>query len=153
MPHYYVSHHLGSLENLAEIVALERVSFATPWSQEGLREEIVNPLNLTTIIKSQPDPDAGIIGYSLSRVIAPEAELLRIAIKPQARHQGIGTRLIHEVEKKLLLLQVKQLYLEVSEKNRPAIALYQKTGFSIETRRPNYYDNGTTGAIIFTLKI
>lgn len=153
MPHYYVSHHLGSLENLAEIVELERVSFATPWSQESLRAEIVNPLNLTTIIKSQPDPDVGILGYSLSRIIAPEAELLRIAVVPQVRHQGAGTRLIHEVLKKILLMQVKQLYLEVSEKNRSAIALYQKTGFSIETQRPNYYDNGTTGAIIFTLKI
>ncbi len=134
-----------------EIVDLERASFSNPWSQASLSTEITNPLNLTTIIRSKSA--AEILGYSLIRVISPEAELLKIAVKPQAQGVGIGSILLGESLKKLLDFKLNQVFLEVSEKNLSAIALYEKVGFSVESRRPGYYDNGTTGAIIMVLNV
>jgi len=40
-----------------------------------------------------------------------------------------------------------------SLKNLPAIVFCQKAGFSNLSYRPNYYDNGTTGALIFEIVV
>ncbi len=146
---YQVSHFFNNLANLKEIAALEQASFANPWSGESLSVEILNPLNLTSIISSKSATRPEILGYSLTRIISPEAELLRVAVKPEGRKQGAATKILAELLQKLIPLQVEKVYLEVSEKNLPAIALYRKAGFSNLSYRPNYYDNGTIGALIF----
>ncbi|HIE06605.1 MAG TPA: ribosomal-protein-alanine N-acetyltransferase [Desulfarculaceae bacterium] len=148
---YVVSHSFSSLENLPEITLLEQQSFTSPWNRESLESELSNPLNLITVIRSSSE--AEITGYSLTRILPPEAELLRIAVRPQARGVGVGSVLLNELLQKLFSLKIIQLYLEVSEKNRPAISLYQKIGFTVTGHRPGYYDNGSTGAITFSLAI
>ncbi|MCK5680480.1 ribosomal protein S18-alanine N-acetyltransferase [bacterium] len=150
-PEGYLCSRILDLEKLVEIVELERAAFANPWSQVSLSTEIINPLNLTSVIRSKSTPE--ILGYSLIRIIPPEAELLRIAVKPYAQGVGVGAMLLGESLKKLLDFQLNQVFLEVSEKNSLAIALYKKAGFSVENRRPSYYDNGTTGAIIMVLDV
>ena len=148
---YVVSHSFNSLENLTEITLLEQQSFTSPWNRESLELELINPLNLITVIRSSSEVE--IIGYSLTRILPPEAELLRVAVRPQARGVGVGSVLLSELLQKLLTLKITQVYLEVSEKNRPALSLYQKIGFTTTGHRPGYYDNGSTGAISFSLTI
>lgn len=148
---YQVLHFFNNQALLKEIAALEQASFTNPWSCESLSSEITNPLNLTSTISSQFAAGSEIIGYSLTRIIPPEAELLRVAVKPEMRGQGVATKTLVELLRELVKLQVEKVYLEVSEKNLPAIALYQQTGFSNISYRPNYYDAGTTGALIFEI--
>ena len=150
---YKVSHFFNDCINLKEISALERASFANPWSCESLSAEMLNPLNLTSIISSKSATKPEILGYSLTRIISPEAELLRVAVKPEVRGQGAAKQILAELLRKLISLQVEKVYLEVSEKNLPAIALYKKAGFSNINYRPNYYDNSTTGALIFEIVV
>ena len=148
---YVVSHSFNSLENLPEINLLEQQSFTSPWNRESLEVELSNPLNLITVIRSSSE--AEITGYSMTRVLPPEAELLRVAVRPQTRRLGVGSVLLNELLQKLLTLKIAQVYLEVSEKNRPALSLYRKIGFTATGHRPGYYDNGSTGAITFSLTI
>jgi ribosomal-protein-alanine N-acetyltransferase len=148
---YQLFHYRNNLRNLAEIVNLEQVSFQSFWSRESLRVEIANPLTLLSIIKVSSAPE--LTGYSLTRIISPEAELLKLAIRPGARRRGAATILLDGIFKKIRSLKVNKIYLEVSEKNQQAIALYQKSGFNTTTRRPHYYDNGTTGALLMTLSL
>ncbi len=150
---YQVSHFFNNLANFKEISALEQASFTHPWSCESLNAEILNPLNLTSIISSQSATKPEVIGYSLTRIISPEAELLRVAVKPEVRGQGAATKILAELLRKLIPLQVDKAYLEVSEKNLPAIALYQKAGFLNIDYRPSYYDAGTIGALIFEITL
>ncbi len=146
---YQVLHFFNNLAPLNEITALEQVSFTNPWSCKSLSTEIASPLNLTSIISLQSAAGLEVIGYSLTRIIAPEAELLRVAVKPEMHRQGAATKILAELLLKLITFQVEKVYLEVSEKNLSAIALYQKAGFSNSSYRPNYYDAGATGALIF----
>jgi len=148
---YVVSHSFNSLENLPEINLLEQQSFTSPWNRESLEVELSNPLNLITVIRSSSE--AEITGYSMTRVLPPEAELLRVAVRPQTRRLGVGSVLLNELLQKLLTLKIAQVYLEVSEKNLSALSLYRKIGFTAAGYRPNYYDNGSTGAITFSLTI
>ena len=151
---YQVSHFCNTLKNMKEITVLERLSFANPWSRESLTAELANPLNLTSIISFQSLSGTKLVGYCLTRIISPEAELLRIAVAPEMRRQGAATVILNGLLQKLQISQpVGRIYLEVSEKNQPAITLYRKTGFTEINCRPNYYDNGTTGALIFAKTI
>ncbi len=150
---FQVTHFYNNLTDLEAIVALEQKSFVPPWSRESLAAEIDNPLNLTSIINFRSAGETEIIGYSLTRIIYPEAELLRIAISPEMRGQGAATLLLNEVLRKLQTLSVAKTYLEVSEKNHPARALYMKIGFVKINYRPNYYDKDGTGALIMAASL
>ena len=146
-------HFFNNPAHLEDISAPERASFANPWSCESLSAEISNPLNLTSVLSLKSATRPEILGYSLTRVISPEAELLRVAVKPEERGQGAAKKILAELLRKLISLQVEKVYLEVSEKNLSPIALYKKAGFSNINYRPNYYDNSTTGALIFEIVV
>ncbi|MBY8824084.1 ribosomal protein S18-alanine N-acetyltransferase [Sphingomonas colocasiae] len=77
-------------------------------------------------------------GFALTRVIVDEAELLLIAVHPEARRRGIGVRLIAGVAEAARRRGAASLFLEVRS-NNPAIALYTGTGFSKVGERINYY--------------
>lgn len=150
---YQILHSFNNFANLKEIAALERSSFTNPWSCESLSAEIANPLILTSTISSNSAIGSEIIGYCLTRIISSEAELLRVALKSEMRGLGAATEMVEKLLQKLQSLKVEKVYLEVSEKNLRAIALYQKAGFSNIGYRPNYYDYCTTGASIFEITL
>jgi ribosomal-protein-alanine N-acetyltransferase len=88
--------------------------------------------------------------YLCTRIISPEAELLRIAVAPAARRQGLGRRLLERLVADLGRQAITTLHLEVAENNQPALHLYRQFGFTPAGRRPGYYDQGRTAALLLT---
>lgn len=136
----------ATIKDLSEILAIEQDSFSSPWSKKNLAGELANPLSSTIIAKSSCTNST--YGYSCCKVVCPEAELLRIAVVPELRRCGVASSLLNETFRVLQLQQVAELHLEVSEINHKAIALYKKAGFRPSGRRPGYYDNGSTAALL-----
>jgi ribosomal-protein-alanine N-acetyltransferase len=136
----------ATLEDLPELLEIERISFKIPWSKENLSSELSDPLSHTIIAKSSCN--SYLCGYICYKIIPPEAELLRIAVRHEGRRQGTAQALLNEMFRLLQLRQVVTVYLEVSETNRAAIALYKKSGFLVTGSRPGYYDHGTTAALL-----
>ncbi len=136
----------ATLKDLSTILEIEHASFEHPWSKESLAGELSDPLSSIIIAKSSSNPD--VCGYSCYKIIPPEAELLRIAVRHEGRRQGTAQALLNEMFRLLRLRQVVTVYLEVSEINRAAIALYKKSGFLVTGSRPGYYDHGTTAALL-----
>jgi ribosomal-protein-alanine N-acetyltransferase len=58
---------------------------------------------------------------------------------PNFRRQGIGEKLLREIEEIFRQKKVKASALEVREDNVPAIALYRKLGYDKIGRLKNYY--------------
>ncbi len=148
---YVFSHSCRNPDHLTEIAHLEEHSFSSPWSRESLEAEFRNPLNLVTIIRLSSA--TAITGYSLTRLLPPEAELLRIAIQPEARGAGAGSALLKALLQHLATLKMTKVYLEVSAKNRSALSLYRKAGFVLTGQRSGYYDNGSSDALTFTFTV
>ena len=73
---------------------------------------------------------------------AGEAELLRIAVAPEARGQGLGRRLLSTSQRELADDGLHQLFLEVRTSNAAAIRLYEACGWTPCGRRPRYYSDG-----------
>lgn len=84
----------------------------------------------------------GIAGFMVSRFVGPdEAEILNVAVAPDARRFGVGTALIET-------LDALDVFLEVRESNEPAKSLYQKLGFRVVGRRDDYYEDPPEDALV-----
>lgn len=81
-------------------------------------------------------------GYAVGHIVLDEAELLSIAIHPNHRREGIGTKLLSDFERAAGAKGAKRLFLEVSEANTAAITLYSTHGWSESGRRKGYYPSG-----------
>jgi ribosomal-protein-alanine N-acetyltransferase len=73
-----------------------------------------------------------------------EAELLNIAVDPDFRRRGVGEALLAE----LVRTAKGCIFLEVSEANPSAEALYRKCGWEAVSVRRGYYDQGRANAIV-----
>lgn len=78
-------------------------------------------------------------GFILIRAAAEEAELITVAVHPSAHRSGIAHALVNTARKHLVTAAVETLFLEVRSDNVPAIALYEKLGFSRVGLRAGYY--------------
>lgn len=74
--------------------------------------------------------------------IAHEGELLRIAVAPERRGQGLGAELLKAVQRELRGVGFTSLFLEVRAGNVAARALYAACGWQEVGRRARYYGDG-----------
>lgn len=78
---------------------------------------------------------------------AGEAELLRIAVDPAHRGQGLGQVLLEACQRQLAGEGLIHLFLEVRPSNAAAIRLYRACGWEPCGRRPGYYPDGEDAAL------
>ena len=81
-------------------------------------------------------------GFALGRVVAGEAELLTLAVDPQARRGGMGQRLVTQFLTASRAKGAESVFLEVAATNVAARALYEKCGFVQTGLRRAYYRDG-----------
>lgn len=92
-------------------------------------------------------------GFALGRVIVDEAELLTLAVAPEARRRGIARHCLSTFENKAESMGATRAFLEVAETNSAARALYQSAGWSEDAIRRDYYrvpEGGTINAIVMS---
>lgn len=89
-------------------------------------------------------------GFLLGRVIADEAELLTLAIAPQARRMGYGRALALGFAETARSRGASHFFLEVSATNIAAQALYRDLGWVVAGRRRGYYGAGID-ALVMTI--
>jgi len=78
------------------------------------------------------------VGFGLMRNIAGEAELLLLAVHPDHRGRGHGTRLLDRCMSEAERGGARAMFLEVRSGN-PAVRLYSRAGFLQYNVRRNYY--------------
>lgn len=80
-------------------------------------------------------------GMIMGRVILDEAELLTLAVAPEARGQGTGTDLTQGFLDQARARGAVSAFLEVAANNAPARALYDRLGWQQVGLRPRYFSN------------
>lgn len=130
--------------HVASIAELEKLCFSDPWSENSVASELKNPLALW-LVAMEGDRLAGYIG---SQSVEGEADVMNVAVHPDFRRRGIAEQLCNALVDHLKHKQIHCLTLEVRASNAPAIALYEKLGFALVGRRPNYYRHPKEDALI-----
>ena len=137
-----------SESDLDEIIAIEKKSFADPWSQRLFRETLLFPHSVNFVLES---PGGEVVGYLNLYLIAQEGHLLNLAIHPAWRRQGLASAILSHTIEHLRQRQALQLFLEVREKNQSAIRLYRKLGFEVVGKRKKYYAETNEDALVMHL--
>lgn len=116
----------------ATLAALHAACFTTPrpWSEAEIAGFLASPL---VFLLTEPQ------GFLLGRVVAGEAELLTLAVAPDARRHGVGGRLLGEFLTAAQARGAESAFLEVAEPNTAARALYATAGFVPAGKRRGYY--------------
>jgi len=115
-----------------QLAHLHALCFTTPrpWQAAEFRSLLTGP-GITLIPHEH--------GFLLGRILAPEAEVLTLAVDPNHRRQGIASTLLHDFTKAARKQQTQQIFLEVIISNQPALALYKAAGFTQTGQRKDYY--------------
>lgn len=87
------------------------------------------------------------VGFILSHVVPPEAEVLTVAVVTDRRRRGIGRLLLSHHLARLASEGVSISFLEVEEGNVAALALYRTLGYREVGRRRGYY-GGSADALM-----
>ncbi|MCX5717157.1 MAG: ribosomal protein S18-alanine N-acetyltransferase [Nitrospirae bacterium] len=135
--------------DLPSVVAIERLSFSTPWSETSFLNEIYKH-NSTAKISVAGER---VIGYMCANQIADEGHILNLAVHPDFRGRGIANTLVKNIIEELKEKACRFLYLEVRASNNAARKLYEGFGFSIVGARKAYYTEPKEDAVIMMLRI
>jgi ribosomal-protein-alanine N-acetyltransferase len=130
--------------DLPAVAAVERASYAFPWS-EGIFRDCLRVGYLCRVA----EVDGTIAGYGIVAMGADEAHLLNLCVRAELRGRGLGRRLLLLVER-ARDSGAEAVFLEVRPSNPGAIALYESEGFVRIGLRKGYYQamNGREDALV-----
>lgn len=128
--------------DIAEAARLHALAFdpAEAWGPDAIRLMLEMPGTFGVL-----RPGAGFV---LARVAADEAEILTLAVAPAARRQGTGGALLAAAMAGAVARGAGAMFLEVSDRNTPARALYGAAGFEEVGRRRRYYGDGADALVL-----
>lgn len=133
------------MTEVAPLAAIHAEAFETPWDAASLSALLASP---GVFVLAEVD------GFILIRVVADEAEILTLAVRPSARRGGLGARLVEAAVVRAAALGAERMFLEVAEDNAAARALYARAGFHEAGRRRGYYaraDGSREDALVLSL--
>jgi ribosomal-protein-alanine N-acetyltransferase len=130
------------LEDAEAVASLHEEDFERPWSAEEFASLLAQDTVFGFCARAMGRAKAPPAGFVLARLAGGEGEILTLAVARSHRGQGLGRQLMEAVMRRLYADRAEVLFLEVDERNRPAIALYRRLGFAEVGRRPGYYRDG-----------
>jgi len=132
-------------EDVDAVRGIDRVSFPSSWSAESYLRDLRNRSSYYAVARA----DGEIVGYAGMWLIADEAHISTLAVRPDRRRCGLGQRLLIHLMEVAQERGAAEITLEVREANAAARALYEKFGFKSKGFIPNYYgDTGENGVVM-----
>jgi len=128
----------GGIDDLDEVMRIMARAFRPCYGEGWTRSQCAGILPIEGITLTIGEDDKGAVGFALARRVADEAELLLIAVDPDAQGHGVGLALLRHFIEGARQAGARRLHLEVRDGN-PAVTLYQRAGFEPAGRRRNYY--------------
>ncbi len=129
----------ATTRDCARMAGLHAGAFADGWDAAAFRDLLGSPG-----VRALLGPD----GFIVVRTAADEAEILTLAVAPEARRAGLGRALARRAAELAREQGAARLYLEVSAANVAARALYAALGFTEIGRRARYYADGADALVL-----
>ena len=131
--------------HISAVANIEKVCFASPWTEEGIAEELKNPLAHFLVAVGEE-----VMGYIGVHEICGEGSITNVAVMPNFRCKGIGKALVSAAIKGAKERNCEFITLEVRKSNFPAISLYSSLGFEQVGLRKNFYSSPNEDAVLMT---
>ena len=121
------------------MVAVVADAFDPRFGEGWNEQQIVGALASADRVGEVALADERVIGFSLARHAADEAELLLVAVARAWQRRGIAASLLARATEDVRNRGAATMFLEVRDANTPAAALYRALGFEAVGRRKGYY--------------
>jgi ribosomal-protein-alanine N-acetyltransferase len=149
------------MDDIDRIMAVMTAAFDPQYGEAWTRRQVEDALlvpgtryALVNAAGTHPAPAEAAAGFTLSRILFDEEELLLLAVAPAMRRRGLAGTLLRDLQNSALSQGVSRIFLEMREGN-PAASIYIRAGYKEVGRRRNYYRRGTGNpcdAITFALE-
>jgi ribosomal-protein-alanine N-acetyltransferase len=144
-----------TLEDLEQVVAIDRASFPSPWPKDAFLYEIKRQQNAICWVAEINKVSGGkgiLVASIVIWLIVDEAHIGTLAVKPGYRRQKIAQELLACSLIEAYQRGAQRAMLEVRESNQGAQNLYRKFGFEPVGLRRDYYKDTHEDAILMTLE-
>jgi len=139
-----------TLDDVPDVLEIERRSFPNPWTEENFRHEIeANPVAVNRVLREEGD----LAGYVSAYLVAGELQINDIAVAPDRRRRGLARLLLDDVLALARERGAALATLEVRPSNVAARALYAARGFVETGRRTGYYPESGEDALLMELPL
>jgi ribosomal-protein-alanine N-acetyltransferase len=134
-----------TVADLPRVLAIERMSFTSPWSEANFRYEIEdNTLAWNLVGRAE-----GVaVAFACAHIVADELMINDLAVDSSVRRQGLGSMLLRHLIDGARVRGCRRATLEVRPSNAPARALYEAFGFEVVGRRRGYYADSGEDAML-----
>ncbi len=132
--------------DIESVHGLEAALFPDAWSIEQFWQEIAQPSRHYVVARDGDD----IVGYAGTFVMAPDSDVQTIGVRSDHQGRGIAALLLEALLAKAREDGAVHMLLEVRSDNVPALALYERFGFTRISQRPRYYADGGDALILRT---
>ena len=122
---------------LARCAAIEKKCFAKAEAMDLPMETRGRGAMLLCVMRAEE-----CVGYALVQRSSLVASVAKLVVMPAHRRQGIGRRLLVHAIEASRAARAQACTLHVDEANAPAAALYTSVGFTVTSRRADYYALG-----------
>ncbi len=134
------------LRDLNAIEAIERASYATPWSRSMFAGELAKP---SSISLGAFDTDTHeLLGFLIISRYVDAWHVMNVAVAPSHRRRKIATMLLDRLFDMTAGEGRRGYTLEVRVSNEVAIRLYERAGFKPRGIRRGYYTDNREDALI-----
>lgn len=131
----------ATLDDLPELVRIEKAVHVAPWSEAQFKGELEKPY-ARVLLLTDDETDTQVAGYVVYWLLYDEAQILNIAVDLPHRGMGFAQLLIRKVVTEAIYKNVHKVLLDVRKGNTAAIQLYQKMRFTIAQVRKGFYSDG-----------
>jgi len=138
-----VTLRVATVADAALLAEAHAEAFDPGWSATDLAQFLEDHTSFAIVAEAER---AGAAGFILCRVIAAEAEVLTLAVRPALQRRGIGGSLV-AAAMGVAAPRAEAMFLEVAADNPGAMALYERAGFEAVGRRAGYYSRPVGGGV------
>lgn len=115
--------------DLTAVLAIDRQSFQDPWSEEDF-DGALGPRNcIGLVIASNVDV---VLGYTLYELHENSIRIRRMAVLPDLRRLGLGSKMLRGIQDRLSVDILPSLSMEVAANNRVVNEFLRNAGFKAE---------------------
>ncbi len=131
----------SNIENPQSWIIANRDYLEINWSEQAVSRHLQKENSFNIYLLNNEHSIGILMGHFLYQdQKISEFEILHIAVLPEYRNQGIGRKILEELEKQLKMTNKSiKIFLEASSLNKFAIKLYEKLGYKAYNERKNYY--------------
>jgi ribosomal-protein-alanine N-acetyltransferase len=119
---------------LGQVIAIEEAVYEFPWSI-GIFQDCLSAGYCCWLMEQ----DDCVSGYGVMSVLADEAHILNLCIKPDLQNNGLGLEMLGHLIDLAKVHHADVMFLEVRPSNRQALKIYEKSGFDEVGSRKDYY--------------